>query len=132
MKPNEKRKKQKPLSWYKKKLWDVFKRWVKANENYTCFTCGERCEGKNCHAGHFVKASICGLELYFSEDNVHVQCARCNLWLDGNQYEYGIRLGVECVEKLRAIQKETKGKIWDRATYDSKIHYYEERIAKLL
>lgn len=124
LKKNEK--KRKPLSKLKKELWKVFSAWVKQKENRICFTCGRPCDGNDCHGGHFIKASVGGIELYFHEKNVHVQCARCNIWLDGNQYEYGTRLGERTVNSLRKIQQETKGKTWDRKTYEKKIAHYKK------
>lgn len=117
--------KQKSLATLKKDLWKLFSAWTKQNEENICFTCGKYCEGQNAHSGHFIKASICGIELYFSPVNVHVQCAYCNIWLDGNQYEYGTRLGKRTVAKLYKIKQETKGKVWDRKTYEKKIEYYK-------
>jgi len=81
------------------------------------------------HAGHFIPASVGGLSLYFHEKNVHAQCARCNLWLQGNQYIYGVRLGKRTVNTLNAL----RGKIvkWDESDYLKKIEYYKKKYAKL-
>jgi hypothetical protein len=117
--------KQKPLSWYKKKLWEVFTEWIKERDKHICFTCGRYCEGKNCHGGHFIKKSIGGLVLYFHEKNVHVQCYNCNITLDGNQYEFGIRLGEKTVKELQEIKKKTKGTVWSRGEYQKKIDHYK-------
>jgi len=124
--------KSKPLSWYKKKLWRVFAKWIKIRDKHQCFTCGKKCFGADCHGGHFKKASCCGLLLYFHEDNVHCQCARCNLWMDGMQYEYGVRLGKKKVAELDALERISKKTIWSRADYEKKIEFYEKKYAELI
>ncbi len=119
-----KQKSQKSLSWYKKKLWSVFSPWIKTRDGYTCFTCGRTCEGSGAHGGHFIKASVCGVVLYFDEDNVHCQCYHCNINLDGNQYEYGMRLGKRIVARLKRLRIESKGMKWTREQYQKKIDHY--------
>lgn len=118
------KKKLKPLSKLKKELWIVFAKWVKFEYGNTCFTCGSICSGANLHAGHFIKKSIGGLDLYFNENNVRPQCARCNIWLDGNQYEFGQRLGAEIVKELYEIKKKPKPQ-WGREYYTERIEYYK-------
>lgn len=126
LRKNEKRKK--TLSQLKKILWKVFTAWVKKEGGNICFTCGVFCEGKNCHGGHFIKKSICGIELYFSPANVKIQCYKCNIFLDGNQYEFGIRLGEKTVAELKKIQRETKDTVWTRQQYEEKIKFYTEKL----
>lgn len=108
----------------KRKLWKVFTLYIKERDEWTCFTCGKIATGWGMGGGHFIPKSTGGLALYFHEDNVHAQCARCNLLLQGNQYEYGLRLGkrrVNALNKLRgAITK------WDETTYIVKIEHYKK------
>lgn len=108
----------------KKKLWKLFTAWIKVRDNNICYTCGVKCFGWNCQGGHFIPKSICGIELYFHEDNVHVQCGRCNLSEQGNIYVYGKKLGDKKVRELQKIRVEKKGIVWDRATYERKIKHY--------
>jgi len=82
----------------------VFAEWIKKRDKNTCYTCGAKAEGYGCHAGHFIPKAAGGLALYFHPDNVHVQCARCNLFLAGNQYVYGQKLGAEKVAELYKLQ----------------------------
>lgn len=124
-------KKLKPLSRLKKDLWKLFSTYIKKRDKGVCFTCGAKgLSGSSYHGGHFIKASVGGLILYFNEDNVHGQCARCNLWLDGDQYHYGIRLGPKKVKELEAIKLKTKGVVWDRKDYETKIAYYKAKLKK--
>ena len=72
----------------KKKLWQVFSKYIRARDNYTCVTCGKKGEGSGIHAGHYITKSVGGLSLYFHEQNVHAQCYRCNIHLSGNWTAY--------------------------------------------
>jgi len=38
----------------KKKLWQVFSKYIRARDNYTCVTCGKKGEGSGIHAGHYI------------------------------------------------------------------------------
>lgn len=71
---------------------------------------------------------MCGIVLYFHEDNNHGQCAYCNLFMDGMQYEYGKRLGDKKVAELYAIKLKTKGVVWDRKMFETKIAHYKKLI----
>lgn len=123
--------KKKTIAQLKKDLWKVFSLYIRQRDKGVCFTCGKRgFEGSNYHAGHFLKKSMCGIELYFHEDNVHGQCAYCNLFLDGDPYKYGMKLGEKKVKELMDIKKKTKGKTWDRETFEEKIAHYKSLINK--
>jgi hypothetical protein len=60
---------------------------------------------------------------------VHCQCARCNIWLSGNQYIYGEKLGKRKVAKLRKLQ--TKLVKWTEDDYKEKIEAYKKKLASL-
>lgn len=111
------------VSKMKKKLWKVFSVFIKQRDKGICYTCGAFCEGKNAHCGHFIPKSVGGLALYFHEDNNHLQCARCNIWLSGNQYIYGQKLGKKKVKELYKI----KEKITKDYPFIEKIQEYERR-----
>ena len=117
------------LSTLKRKLWKVFSQFIKLRDNFTCFTCGLKVQGHNCQAGHFIPKAAGGLALYFNEDNVHVQCGRCNLTEQGNQHIYGEKLGKEVVDKLRKLQG-TMVK-WSETDYLNEIKYYGQRIKNI-
>lgn len=76
------------VSSLKKKLWKLFARYVKERDKFKCVTCGQKVEGRNAQAGHYLPKSACNLEYYFHERNVHCQCAGCNLFLHGNAPAY--------------------------------------------
>ncbi len=122
--------KKKSLAKLKKDLWKIFSLYVRERDNWTCFTCGTVAYGAGMHGGHFLPKASNGLELYFHEDNVHAQCARCNLFLDGSQYEHGRRMGKRRVNALLKL----RGKVvkWDETDYLTKIEYYKKEYKKLL
>lgn len=126
----EKKIKKWSLAKWKREFWEVFAEYIKARDKNICFTCGRKVYGSEAHAGHFQKASICGLILYFHEDNVHCQCYHCNINLDGNQYEYGKRLG-EKAEWLISLLQESKKAKWDKLDYVAKIAVYKLKLKQL-
>ena len=117
--------KKKTQAQNKKILWKLVSRFIRDRDKGVCFTCGATgLSGSNYHCGHFIKASVGGLALYFNEDNLAGQCARCNLWLDGNQYEYGIKLGKKKVAELYKLKQQ----ITKDYPFQEKIDYYTARI----
>lgn len=118
-----------PVSKLKAKLWKVFSEYIRKRDKGICFTCGRKCEGSGYHAGHFIPKSVGGIVLYFHPENVNGQCAHCNIWLSGNQWEYGQRLGPEKVQRLYAL----KGVIqkWDVARYEREINFYKNLLSEL-
>lgn len=70
--------------------------------------------------------------MYFHEDNVHAQCAKCNLFLQGNTYEYGIKLGKRRVNKLYKLKQSVVYPPWDEVEYNKKIAYYTKELSKLI
>ena len=117
------------LAKWKKELWRTFSLYVKIRDKYKCFTCGRKVKGINAQGGHFIPAGACGLELYFHEDNVNCQCSYCNLTLQGNQYEYGKRLGEEKVKELRDIYfKRNHERQYSKQDYVNLINFYDSKI----
>ncbi len=107
----------------KRRLWDLFAKYIKIRDKNTCFTCGRLAMGSGLHCGHFIPKSVGGLTLYFHEENCHAQCYNCNINLGGNQYIYGQKLGEEKVKELYAL-KQKSIKV-DENWYLDKIAYYE-------
>lgn len=55
-----------------------------------CFTCGKRLAFKQRQAGHYVPREV--LAVRWHPDNIHTQCARCNVEMGGNLGVYSGRL----------------------------------------
>lgn len=116
----------------KKKLWEVFSKYIRQRDNYTCVTCGQKGEGSGMHAGHYITKAVGGLGLYFHEQNVHAQCYRCNIHLSGNWTAYRafmLRKYGEKVEKELMRMKEQVCK-WTEYDYEQKIEYYKSLLEK--
>lgn len=118
--------KKKSTALLKRILWKVFSKYVRQRDKGICFTCGAFAQGANYHAGHFIPKGAGGLALYFHEDNVHGQCAKCNLFLQGNQYEYGKKLGEQKVHELYKLKQQ----ITKDYPFEEKIEYYKKKLAE--
>lgn len=108
----------------KKKLWEVFSKYIRTRDRGICFTCGRRSTGLGYHAGHFISKAVGGLVLYFHEENVRGQCYHCNINLGGNFYIFGQKLGEEKCKELYKL----KGQIVKDFDFESKIKEYEEKL----
>ena len=112
----------------KKKLWVVFSKFIRNRDGGVCFTCGTgNHSGSDYHAGHFIPKASGGLALYFNEDNVHGQCARCNLWMAGEQYLYGKKLGDKKVKELYLLKQQ----IVKDYPFQEKIDYYNGKLQEI-
>lgn len=109
-----KRKKLKPISSLKKKVWRVFSEWVRkrdSDENgyITCCTCSARIHWKEANSSHFLHGH--SKATFLDPRNVNASCIRCNLYLHGNLVEYAAfmkaRYGWETIDALRELSKET-------------------------
>lgn len=80
-----------------KKLDVVFSEYIRnryaKNGISECITCGKKDEWKKLQAGHFI--SRARYSTRWNEDNVQVQCYRCNVIKNGEQYLYSLYLGAE-------------------------------------
>jgi hypothetical protein len=74
-----------------------------------CISCGQK--PKKINAGHYFSAGGHS-NLRFNEDNVHLQCEKCNQFLSGNllNYQIGIekRIGGERLLQLHELAHVTK------------------------
>src|SRR3990172_10334205 len=84
----------------KRKTWEQFSFYIRHKEKGACFTCVHRGRPKDMHAGHFIHG-----RLDFNEINVHSQCPRCNIFINGNLVEYTMKMiaiyGKDTVDDLR-------------------------------
>lgn len=100
-----------------------------------CVSCG--CSWhSDFQAGHYYKAELFS-SLRFDENNIHGQCKRCNLRLEGNLSEYSVNLPLR-IGKMRfkvlvakaGIDKSLKHK-WDREELKRIYDYYKQKIREL-
>lgn len=106
----------KPRGKWLAEAQQAFNKWVRLSQaDQPCISCGQS-TGCKVNAGHYLSVGA-HPELRFNEDNVHLQCEKCNCFLSGNQVKYRARLidkiGIERVEKLEGPQPKVKLTIED-------------------
>ena len=79
----------------KKELDRVFslfirQRYKNHNETVMCFTCGTKGHWKTMDCGHFQGRA--NIRTRWSELNCQVQCKRCNIFKNGEQFKFGLYL----------------------------------------
>lgn len=111
----------------KKKLWNLCRELIIAKYGSDCYTCPARnLIGSNRHVGHFISSSVCSAALRYSLENLRPQCYACNIHRSGNWPAYEqhlIRDGID-VAALKQRNYDTKGLMYDRLWYQSKIEEY--------
>lgn len=92
-----------------KRAWDAISLYIRlSNADWNgmarCFTCDVVRHYKEMDCGHFLH----GDNMDFIEENLHVQCDRCNRHLSGNGIEYTLRMirlyGQEVVDELMRLK----------------------------
>lgn len=106
-----------------RELQSAFNAWVRARDaGRSCISCGRHHQGQ-WHAGHYRSV---GSEpaLRYEPDNVHLQCAPCNVHLSGNLIPYRINLikkiglaRVEWLEGPHIPQKLTVAEIIEKKIF---------------
>jgi hypothetical protein len=94
-KPKVVKKKLVPITKLRKKLWQVFSEYIRAEAadkfgNCACVTCGKvmKWKGDGLNVGHFLPQKL-NSALIFNHFNVAPQCARCNMSGEGEQWLFG-------------------------------------------
>jgi len=124
------------ISKLKKKLDKVFSEFIrKRNADdlgfITCFTCGVKRHWKEQQAGHFQSRSHHSTR--WDEVNVQVQCVKCNMYRQGEQYKFGLYLD-ERFGKGTAKDLENRAKTivkLNRVDYEEAIDRYKQKIKEL-
>jgi hypothetical protein len=88
----------------------VFNKYIRERDKeQPCISCKQK--PKKVNAGHFWNANN-HWNVRFDEDNVHVQCERCNSYLSGNLLEYRtnlcLKIGQERFDQLEARARVTR------------------------
>ena len=128
----------KTISKLKKELDKWFSLYIRlreANEYgmIQCFTCGiVRGYKDGMQNGHFQSRKH--LATRFDEENCQVQCIKCNMFSQGEQFKFGIHLdskyGEGKAEELEFLARTTL-KI-SRVEYEEQISYYKTLVNKLI
>lgn len=143
-KTKKKKRKRSPLKKAKDNCWDACRFYIYERDKGRCFTCpATNLEGSSRHAGHFIPRSICGVNLYYDERNVMVQCMRCNRHLGGNGAIYYRNMvkkhGQEFVDELYKIKDnedyrkslEMKEQ-WKIKDYEEMTELYKKKLKDLI
>lgn len=131
------------LSWFKKRAWDNFSKYIRARDalkttgdlDYClCITCGRKTPtfGIGCiQAGHFIASRV--NSILFDERNCHAQCYSCNVGHGGAYVEYFIKMeelyGREVIDELRALKNQTVTYKW--FDYERIAKEYEEKLLQI-
>jgi hypothetical protein len=121
----------KSRSDYLKEAQVVFNRFIRSRDSgQPCISCGTS-SGCKINAGHFLSVGA-SPQNRFNENNVHLQCEKCNSYLSGNIAMYRPRLiakiGLEAVEALEADQTIMKWSIADLKAITAK---YRARLREM-
>jgi hypothetical protein len=124
------------ISKLKKKLDKLFSEYIRRRNadhlgRVKCFTCGVEKHWKEQQAGHFQSRSHYSTR--WDEVNVQVQCVKCNMYRQGEQYKFGMyldqRFGDGTAEELEYRAK-TIVKL-NRVDYEEAIERYKQKIKEL-
>jgi len=128
----------KTISKLKKELDTIFSIYIRlrsANEYgmCQCFTCGKVGHYKTggMQNGHFQSRKH--MATRFHEDNCQVQCIKCNMFSQGEQFKFGLNLdskyGEGTAEELEYLAR-TIHKV-SRVEYEQQITYYKKSVENL-
>ena len=124
------------ISKLKKKLDVLFSQYIRRRNadhlgRVKCFTCGVEKHWKEQQAGHLQSRSHHSTR--WDEVNVQVQCVKCNMFRQGEQYKFGLylddRFGDGTAEELENRAK-TIVKL-NRVDYEEAIERYKQKIREL-
>ena len=95
--------KKKTLKYWKTKIDKPFHEYIRRSnvnsEGYgSCISCGKGIHFSESDAGHFISRGA--MSTRWDEDNVNLQCRKCNRFEYGRQYEYSLKIGSELAESL--------------------------------
>jgi hypothetical protein len=127
----------KTISKLKKELDNIFSLFIRlrgANEFglVQCFTCGTvKHYKKGMQNGHFQSRRF--MSTRFDEENCQIQCVKCNMFEQGQQYQFGLQLdakyGEGTADELIFLAHKTVK--FTRSDYDDKLSYYKSAVQNL-
>ena len=126
----------KPVSKLKKELDSWFSKYIRLRDATDmgvaqCFTCGKIDHYKKLQNGHFQSRRHHNTR--WDEKNCQVQCVKCNMFGQGEQYKFGMYLdakyGLGTSEELEILSKQPF-KI-SRIDYVNYISYYKDIVNKI-
>lgn len=129
-------KKERTVTQLKKILDAVFSEYIRLRAasiggGVECFTCGNKAYFREMQCGHF--QSRRHMSTRWDEENCQVQCPKCNIFNQGEQYVFGTKLdllyGEGKAAKLGMKAKEMKK--FSKAELIELIEHYDKVVEKL-
>lgn len=115
----------KPIKFYKKKLLDLVKDFVKKRDNNICQFCEKSVSGSNCHVSHVIPVSF-GNVLSFDPINMKVLCYHHHLnWWHKNPLESAFWFINKFPDRYKYLESKKKEKVnWGIEDYKKMIDKY--------
>tara|TARA_R100000388_G_scaffold64040_1_gene46675 strand:- start:632 stop:1021 length:390 start_codon:yes stop_codon:yes gene_type:complete len=124
------------ISKLKKKLDKIFSEYIRRRNAddlgfITCFTCGVKKHWKEQQAGHFQSRSHHSTR--WDKVNVQVQCVKCNMYRQGEQYKFGLYLDERFGEgTAKDLENRAKTIVkLNRVDYEEAITRYKQKLKEL-
>jgi len=108
----------KPLSHWINMTQRAFNDYIRARDGDICISCGSTM-AVSYHAGHY-RTTAAASQLRFNEDNVHSQCAACNVHHSGAIGPYRINLITKIgLQRVLALESNNEPHRYTREELDS-------------
>ena len=126
----------KPISKLKKELDKWFSLYIRLRESTSqgiaqCFTCGKIDYYKKLQCGHFQSRRHYATR--WNEWNCQVQCVKCNMFEQGEQWKFGLNINAKygdgTSKKLEFLAQTSIKKM--RVEYEEDIRYYKALVNNL-
>jgi hypothetical protein len=126
----------KPISKLKKELDKWFSLYIRLREATLeglcqCFTCGKVDHYKKLQCGHFMSRRHHSTR--WNETNCQVQCVKCNMFEQGEQWKFGLKLNGKYSEGTsRELEELARTTVkLSRIDYEDNIRYYKAIVENL-
>ncbi|WP_191938612.1 recombination protein NinG [Pantoea agglomerans] len=108
----------KPLSHWMNMTQRAFNDYIRARDGNICISCGST-TAVSYHAGHY-RTTAAASQLRFNEDNVHSQCAACNVHHSGAIGPYRINLITKIgLQRVLALESNNEPHRYTREELDA-------------
>ncbi len=97
-----------------------------------CYTCHAKKHIKEIQAGHFQSRKHTATRWH--ENNVRPQCPRCNLFSQGEQYLFGVKLQAEIGDYMfdELLREAKTTQKYSKSDLEYLIDYYKKKLKNLL
>ncbi|AKL13289.1 TPA: recombination protein NinG [Kluyvera intermedia] len=121
----------KPLSHWMSMTQRAFNDYIRARDGDICISCGST-TAISYHAGHY-RTTAAASQLRFNEDNVHSQCAACNVHHSGAIGPYRINLIAKIgAERVEALENNNTPHRYTREELDAIRAHYRALLRELI